>query len=120
MEKTITQRAYEWLKENAYGEENGKSLSEIATIFLSDGDKRTMRRIISDINSDSDLGLVSTSGKIYLCRTESECQKAIKTTFRLALSCLKKAKKMSVKANLNGQYEFTDDNGKKIRIVYED
>jgi hypothetical protein len=119
MDKKIVNKAYDWLKENAYGEENGKSLSEIASIFLTSANKRLMRKIISEINNDSDLGLISTSKKIYLCKTEEECQKAIKTTYRLALSCLKKARKMGAKIKLNGQYEFVDNDGKKIRIVYE-
>ena len=118
----IAKEAYAWLKENAYGEENGKSLLEVAQAFLpnTDNAKREMRRIISAINSNTDLGLVSTSGKIYLCKTQKECEKAIKTTWRFAIAYLKKAKTMSAKASLNGQFEITDDNGKKIRIVYED
>lgn len=119
MDNRLLERLYEYLATNAYGKENGKSLKEIAQEFLSNGNKRTMRKLLSALNSATDMnGIVSTSGKIYLCATKDECEKAIKTTYRLAISCIKKARKMERKLGLQNQIEL-DDNGTKIRVVFE-
>ena len=116
--KVILERLYEYLATNAYGKENGKSLKEVAQEFLC-GDKRTMRKLLSALNSATDInGIVSTSGKIYLCATKDECEKAIKTTYRLAISCIAKARKMEQKLGLHNQIELNND-GTSIRVVFE-
>ena len=101
------------------GEKNGGSARYVAYNF--GFSERKMREFYAAINADQSIdGLISTNGSIYVCATEDECRKAIHNTYKTAFSYLKKARAMEKKCNLNGQYEFTDDNGKKIKIIYED
>lgn len=117
------EKLYDYLKENHLGKENGIKLG-ILSYMISDSvspiNKREVRRVISELNSDLSMnGLVSTSGKIYLCNTKEECEKAVATAYRLAFSCLKKARKMEKKLGLNGQREYVDDE-MKFKIIFND
>ena len=106
-----------------YGKENGisaKSATEYCYGRHTGKLQRWLRHICSAINSNPEIdGLISTSKKIYVCKTKDECDKAIRTTYRTAFSYLKKARLMEKKFGRQGQIEF-DDNGKKVKIIYED
>ncbi len=119
--KETQEKVFLNLKNLCYGEDKGMRAVTATFWCLKQGDQRELRRICSAINSNPEInGIISTSGSIYVCNTASECRKAIKNTYRTAFTYLKKARVMEKKANLNGQYEFTDENGKKIKIIYED
>ena len=67
-------------------------------------DERTLRKLTQEINSSMNYDkVVSTSHCCYLCATKEECEKAIKNTYKTAITLFKKAKKMEKKVGLNGQ-----------------
>ena len=106
-----------------HGKENGisaKSATEYIYGKHTERLQRQLREVCSAINSNPEIdGLISTSGKIYVCKTEEECVKAMNTTFKTAFSYLRKARAMSKKADKQGQYEFIDGDT-KIKIIYEE
>lgn len=113
------QEIFNTLKKYYTGKENGDSAELVASQSVGNISKRDLRRICSAINSNPEInGLISTSGKIYVCNTEEECRKAIRTTYRMAFAYLKKARAMEKKLGLQGQTEF-DDNGIKVKIIFE-
>jgi len=107
------------IKSFCYGKENGESAQDVANWVLVKGDKRALRRVCSAINSDLNVdGIISTSGKIYVCKTKDECVKAISNTYRMAIAYFKKARVMETKVGLNGQFKMNKD-GTDIMITYE-
>lgn len=122
--KETQEKVYNFLKENYYGKENGDyavivSDNYFDTFENSELNARQFRRICKAINQNPDLGFISTSGSIYACKTQEEVEKAIKNTWRTAITYIKKAQSMSKKFGQQGQYEFTDD-GQKIKILFEE
>lgn len=98
----IVYQVYEYLKANHLGKENGITRNELA---LALGIPiRALRKITSEINSSSELEkLISTTNCCYMCKTESECEKATQSTFKQAFSLLKKAYKMEKKISNHDQ-----------------
>lgn len=114
-------RVFSCLKHNCYGEKNGWSAHTASVVCLSGGNKRELRRICAKINANPEIkGIISTSKSIYVCRTKSECRRAIETTYKMAFAYLRKARAMEKKVNLNGQYKFTDENGIKCEIIFKE
>lgn len=104
-------KLYDYLQQNHLGEKNMISRDYLQTQLARDGimiiKGRELRKTIQTINGSNQLEkIISTSGGIYMCRTEDECQRAIHTTFAAAISLMKKAQSMNKKMNLNGQYKF--------------
>ena len=98
----IVYRVYEYLKENHLGKENGIKREDLALKL--NIPMRALRKITSEINSSSELEkLISTTNCCYMCKTESECESATKSTFRQAFSLLKKAYKMEKKISNHDQ-----------------
>ena len=90
---SIVYRYYDYLKANHYGKENGVKRDVLAKIF--NVTIAVQKEILREINEASDLPkLISTSGKIYMCRTEHECEVAAYNEFNSGLTRLKKGKKM--------------------------
>ena len=102
---SIVYRYYDYLKANNYGKENGVKRDVLAKIF--NVTIAVQKEILREINEASDLPkLISTSGKIYMCRTEHECEVAAYNEFNSGLTRLKKGKKMLEKMSLNGQMKM--------------
>lgn len=102
---SIVYRYYDYLKANHYGKENGIKRDVLAKIF--NVTIAVQKEILREINEASDLPkLISTSGKIYMCRTEHECEVAAYNEFNSGLTRLKKGKKMLEKMSLNGQMKM--------------
>lgn len=98
----IVYRVYEYLKENHLGKGNGIKREDLALKL--NIPMRALRKITSEINSSSELEkLISTTNCCYMCKTESECESATKSTFRQAFSLLKKAYKMEKKISNHDQ-----------------
>ena len=98
----IVYRVYEYLKENHLGKENGIKREDLALKL--NIPMRALRKITSEINSSGELEkLISTTNCCYMCKTESECESATKSTFRQAFSLLKKAYKMEKKISNHDQ-----------------
>ena len=118
IKQSTQERVFLALKRHFNGVDNGEDAHTVANLFcMSD---RDFRRVCRAINSNSQInGIISTSGKIYACATEDECRKAIQTTYRMAFAYLLKARAMEKKVGLQNQVEF-DNNGTKVKIVYED
>lgn len=99
-------RLYDYLKENHLGKENGirkPLLAEQLGI-----NERELRKLTKAINESAELEkLVSVSHRCYMCNTKEECEKAIRTTYRLAVAHFKKAKQMERKVGLNGQVKIS-------------
>ena len=98
-------RLYDYLKENHLGKENGIRKPLLAERL---GIKeRELRKLTKAINESAELEkLVSVSHRCYMCNTKEECEKAIRTTYRLAVAHFKKAKQMERKVGLNGQVKI--------------
>ena len=112
----IVYRVYEYLKENHLGKENGIKREDLALKL--NIPMRALRKITSEINSSSELEkLISTTNCCYMCKTESECESATKSTFRQAFSLLKKAYKMEKKISNHDQAKIKL--GKYYREVVE-
>lgn len=98
-------RLYDYLKVNHFGKENGIKRQELAErlgISL-----RELRRLTKEINESTELEkLVSTSHCCYMCATKEECEKSIRTTYKVAVALFKKAKQMEKKVGLNGQLKI--------------
>lgn len=112
MEKIISQhhnpkvyRLYDYLKENHMGEKNGIKKPLLAQKFGIT--IRELRRLTKEINESTELEkLVSTSHCCYMCETKEECEKSIRTTYKVAVALFKKAKQMEKKVGLNGQLKI--------------
>lgn len=101
----LVYRVYDYLKENHLGRANGIKRPELAEKFGISA--RELRKITSEINSSLQLEkLVSTSHCCYMCETKEECEKAIRNTYRTAITLLKKGKAMEKKVGLNGQVKI--------------
>lgn len=98
-------RLYDYLKNNHLGKENGIKKPELAQKL---GIKtRELRKLTKEINESTELEkLVSTSHCCYMCKTKEECEKSIRTTYRVAVALFKKAKRMEKKVGLNGQIKL--------------
>lgn len=98
-------RLYDYLKENHLGKANGIKKPELAEKL---GIKpRELRKLTKAINESTELEkLVSTSHCCYMCNTKEECEKSIRTTYRVAVALFKKAKQMEKKVGLNGQVKI--------------
>lgn len=113
--KNKIEKVYDYLDYACKSEQNGEKAELLAKkLNLS---KRELRAMCKAINSDTEKGIVSTSGKIYLCDTEEECQKAINNTFKQAFTLLKKAWAMEKKLGLQNQFEFKNGN-ETVKIIY--
>lgn len=98
-------RLYDYLKANHLGKANGTKKPELAKIL---GIKpRELRKLTAEINASTELEkLVSTSHCCYMCETKEECEKSIRTTYKVAVALFKKAKQMEKKVGLNGQLKI--------------
>ena len=98
-------RLYDYLKNNHLGENNGIKKPDLAKVLgISE---RELRKLTKSINESTELEkLVSVSHKCYMCNTKEECEKAVRTTYRLAVAHFKKAKQMEKKVGLNGQIKL--------------
>lgn len=98
-------RLYDYLKANHLGKENGIKKPELAEKL---GIKaRELRKLTKEINESTELEkLVSTSHCCYMCKTKEECEKSIRTTYKVAVALFKKAKQMEKKVGLNGQMKI--------------
>lgn len=98
-------RLYDYLKANHLGKENGIKKPELAEKL---GIKaRELRKLTKEINESTELEkLVSTSHCCYVCKTKEECEKSIRTTYKVAVALFKKAKQMEKKVGLNGQMKI--------------
>lgn len=98
-------RLYDYLKTNHLGEENGISKPELASVLGIT--ERQLRRLTKEINESNELEkVVSTTHCCYMCKTEKECEKSIRNTYRVAVALFKKAKSMEKKVGLNGQIKL--------------
>ena len=98
-------RLYDYLKANHLGKANGIKKPELAEKL---GIKpRELRKLTKEINESTELEkLVSTSHCCYMCDTKEECEKSIRTTYKVAVALFKKAKQMEKKVGLNGQLKI--------------
>ena len=106
-------RLYDYLKEHHLGKENGirKPLLALELGIT----ERELRRLTKAINESTELEkLISTSHRCYMCNTKEECEKSIRTTYRVAVALFKKAKQMEKKVGLNGQVKM------KVGKYYKD
>lgn len=96
---------YEYLKKYHFGKEKGIKKTDLAEkIGITD---RELRKLTREINTSPEFQkLISTSHSCYVCKTKKECEKAIRTTYRVAISHFKKAKQMERKVGLNGQLKI--------------
>lgn len=98
-------RLYDYLKAHHMGKANGIKKPDLAKILGIN--KRELRKLTQEINESTELEkLVSTSHCCYMCETEEECKKSIQTTYRSAVTLIKKAKNMERKVGLNGQLKI--------------
>lgn len=106
-------RLYDYLKANHLGKANGIKKPDLAKIL---GIKpRELRKLTAEINASTELEkLVSTSHCCYMCETKEECEKSIRTTYKVAVALFKKAKQMERKVGLNGQVKM------KVGKYYKD
>lgn len=96
------------LREHCVGKENGCRRTTLANLL--GVHERTVRYATKRANEDLGLEmLISTSHSVYVCNTKEECEQAIRNTYRLAISLLKKAKAMEKKVGLNGQIKINLD-----------
>ena len=103
--KAQVAKLYNYLKENHLGAENGIKKPELAEkLEISERELRGLTRLINA--SPEFEKLVSTSYSCFMCNTEEECKKAIKNTFRTAVSHIKKGNVMAKKVGLNGQIKM--------------
>lgn len=109
----LVYRLYDYLKIHHLGKENGIRKPALAGILgISE---RELRKLTKAINESTELEkLVSVSHRCYMCQTQEECEKAIRTTYRLAIAHFKKAKQMEKKVGLNGQVKM------KVGKYYKD
>lgn len=98
-------RVYDHLKRFHLGVENGIKRSILA--YQLDLTERELRKITKEINESNELEkIVSTTHCCYMCKTEKECEKSIRNTYRVAIALFKKAKQMEKKVGLNGQVKM--------------
>lgn len=103
--ESLVYRYYDYLKEYHYGKENGIKRDSLAKVFGIPIYQQ--KEILREINEATDLPkLISTSGKIYMCKTQHECEVAAYNEFNSGLSRLKKGQKMLRKISLNGQIKM--------------
>lgn len=90
------------LKLNHCGKDNGVKRSAYA---LEHGlTERELRKITQTINESDEYNcVISTSCCIYVCATQKECEQAVRTAFRTAITQINKARKMKEKLMRNGQ-----------------
>lgn len=109
----IVYRLYDYLKANHLGKENGIKKPGLARII--GVNERELRKLTKAINESTELEkLVSTSYRCYMCNTQNECEKSIRTTYKVAVALFKKAKQMEKKVGLNGQVKM------KVGKYYKD
>lgn len=103
--RPIVYRYYEYLRKNHLGKENkikSKELSNIMGVKLP-----TQKYILKEINESQDFDkLISTCGAIYMCRTQKECELAIKNEINVGLTRLQKGKAMAQKLSRNNQLKL--------------
>lgn len=93
---------YQYLKENHFGYENRIKARDLA--LATRKSVRKLRAYCEAINRSSEFErLISTSEAIYLCKDHLDCAKALRNTYRQAISLLNKARAMEKKIGLNGQ-----------------
>lgn len=117
---STAQQLYKYLKSNHKGIENGINRSILANkLGMSERDLRALTREINeDINID---GVVSTAGKIYLCDSKEEIVKNLHTTWKTAISLIRKARTMEKKLGLERQIYYDDELEElKERAIYGD
>lgn len=96
---------YNYLLAHHLGKNRGILRPDLAQEF--GVSERELRRLTQEINSSLNYDkIVSTSHCCYLCATKEECEKAIKNTYKMAITLFKKAKKMEKKVGLNGQIKM--------------
>ena len=115
----LQKKVFDLISSSYKGKKNGAKARDVADYCMPLSTKREFRRVCHAINENPQLeGIISTSGKIYLCDSSEEAEKAIRNTYRLAFSYLRKARKMEEKFGSNGQIEFLENDGTKVRIIY--
>lgn len=97
---------YNYLKEHHLGAENAITKAALASILgISE---RVLRDLTRLINTSPDYEkLVSTSHSCFMCATKEECEKAVRSTFRAAVSLIKKGQIMAKKVGLNNQIRLS-------------
>ena len=107
---------YNYLLENHHGKENGIKRPELAEkLNIS---TRTLRLLTKEINTKPTFEkLVSTSHSCYVCKTKEECVRAIRNTYKVAITLFQKAKTMEKRVGLNGQIKMPIEKQELQEIV---
>ena len=115
-EETLAYRLYSYLLDNHYGKENGIKRPELAEQLQIS--TRTLRLLTKQINTNPKFEkLVSTSHSCYICKTKEECEKAIRNTYKVAITLFQKAKTMEKRVGLNGQIKMPIEKQELQEIV---
>lgn len=99
------QRLYDYLLAHHLGAKNATTKENLA--LGTSLTKRQLRYLTQEINESQEFErLISTADGCYMCETKEECCRAIKSTYRQAITLFKKAHKMEKKVGLNGQIKI--------------
>lgn len=100
-----TQRLYDYLLAHHLGAKNTITKENLAAV--TNLSKRQLRYLTQEINeSPAFERLISTADGCYMCETKEECCRAIKSTYKQAITLFRKAHKMEKKVGLNGQIKI--------------